>query len=302
MDKNYIYKAFGLIFSSEIEIPEFMSSNGTPDVAVVLGRIPESINNIYKKGFRFLLSKNEFILRFKDWAEFYVREGKQIIIKPENGVDERDIRSFLLSPVIAILLHQRGLLPLHSSGINYKNKAVLFAGNSGAGKSTIAMAMNRKYNYPLISDDIIAINKENDKPMVFSSFPSVKLWDDSLEMLDIPMEEMPFIRKDIFKRRYDNNANYYSGILEPVVIFFLGINDQNKVTSREIKGTEKFSFLRQFIFRGRMVEELYAQEHFRIMASVLTNVICYEIQRPKTETSPDTLLFRIDEILRKIVK
>ena len=302
MKSKYTYEAFGLIISSEIEIPEFLPTTGDSQVQISLGKVPDNISDIYKQGFRYQISKNEFLLRFKAWAEFYVRDGKQIIIQPEDGVDERDVRAFLLSPVIAILLHQRGLLPLHSSGINYKNKAVLFAGNSGAGKSTIAMALNRKYHYKLISDDIISIDKENDKPMVFSSFPSVKLWDDSLEMLDIPIEEMPFIRKDVLKRRYDNNADYYSGILEPAVIFFLGISDQNDVTSKEIKGTEKFNFLRQFIFRGRMVEELYSQEHFRIMTSLLTNVTCIELQRPKSETSPETLLRKVEEILREIVK
>jgi len=302
LKKKFTYHAFGLTISSEIEIPEFLQASGKSQVHISLGKVPDNISNIYKQGFRFQISKNEFLLRFKTWAEFYVKDGKQIIIQPEDGVDERDVRAFLLSPVIAILLHQRGILPLHSSGIILKNKAVLFAGNSGAGKSTIAMALNRKFKYPLISDDISAINIINDKPVVFSSFPSVKLWDDSLEMLNIPIEEMPYIRKDVLKRRYDNNANYYSGIIEPAVIFFLGINDNNNITSREIKGIEKFNYLRQFIFRGAMVDELYAQEHFRIMTLLLSNVSCFEIHRPKSEASPDTLLNIVDSILRKIVK
>ena len=302
MSESFIYKAFGLIISSEIEIPEFLKGSGNPDVHIIIGNIPETIPDVYKEGFRFVLSKNEFILRFKDWAEFYVKDGKQIVIKPEKDVDERDVRAFLLSPVIAILLHQRGLLPLHSSGIIYKNKAVLFAGNSGAGKSTLAMALNRKYQYPLISDDIIAIQKDNNKPVAFSSFPSVKLWDDSSEMLDIPIEEMPFIRKDIFKRRYDNTSEFYNGVLEPSIIFFIGTSDNNEVNTREIIGTEKFNFLRQHIFRGTMVGEIYAQNQFGILAAILSKVKCYELKRPKSTFTPESLVVVVHDIIEKSIK
>lgn len=302
MSQKYTYKAFGLIFSSEIEIPEFLKSEGEPDVSIVLGEIPETIKDVYKEGFRFLLSKTEFVLRFKEWAEFYVCNGKQITIKPEKDVDERDVRAFLLSPVIAILLHQRGLLPLHSSGINYKNKAVLFTGNSGAGKSTLAMALNRKYNYPLISDDIMAIHKEKEKAVAYSSFPSVKLWDDSSEMLDIPVEELPYIRKDVFKRRYDNSNEFYSGVLEPGIIFFISTGEEKQVLSREINGIEKFTFLRQHIFRSQMVGELYAQNQFGLMTLLLTKVKCYEIKRPKSDCLPENMVNVVHGIIEKTIQ
>lgn len=301
MKDCFSYKAFGLIISSEIEIPEFLPFVGEPDVHIVFGDIPETISNIYKEGFRFVLSKNEFILRFKDWAEFYVKDGKQITIKPEKDVDERDVRAFLLSPVIAILLHQRGLLPLHASGINYKNKAILFAGNSGVGKSTLAMALNRKYKYPLISDDITVIRNEDNKPVAFSSFPSVKLWDDSSEMLEIDIEELPYIRKDVFKRRYDNSGEFFSGILEPGIIFFIGTSESEEIVLREIIGTEKFNFLRTNIFRGTMVGEIYAQNQFGILTAILSKVKCYELKRPKSNSSPENLLSTVHDIMEKTI-
>lgn len=302
MKKKYTYRAFGLIISSEIEIPEFNSATGKSQVEITMDKIPENIPNIYKQGFRFQIAKNEFLLRFKTWAEFYVKDGEKIIIQPQDGVDERDVRVFLLSPVMGILLHQRKLLPIHTSGICYKKQAVLFAGNSGSGKSTLALAMNKHFGFRLISDDITAVSEENEKTVVHSSFPSIKLWQDSLEMFEIPIEEIPVIRKDVLKYWYDNSAEYYEGKLIPSHLFFIEPADVKQISVAVIKGAEKFNLLRQNIFRKNMVDDLYSSEHFKISSIFLNQVKCFKIVRPKSNCVPQKLAESVYEILQKTEK
>lgn len=302
MKKKYTYRAFGLIISSEIIIPEFIHASGESHVDISLGEIPETISNIYKQGFRYQISKNEFLLRFKSWAEFYVKDGEKIIIQPMEGVDERDVRVFLLSPIVGILLHQRGYLPLHSSGICYNNGAVLFAGNSGSGKSTIALAMNRHFGHKLISDDITVVNLDKGKTVINSSFPSVKLWQDGLEKFEIPIEEVPVIRKDVLKYRYDNSAGFYDGKLSPSHLFFVEPSEVKQAQITEIKGTEKFNLLRQNIFRKNMIDELYSSEHFVISSALLNQVSCFKIVRPKNNCDPEKLAEIVHEVLQKTGK
>lgn len=302
MKKKYTYRAFGLIISSEIKIPEFISATGKSQVEITIGKLPDNIPEIYKQGFRYQIAKNEFLLRFKAWAEFYVKDGNIIVVQPNEGVDERDVRVFLLSPVIGILLHQRKLLPLHSSGICYNNEAILFAGNSGSGKSTLALAMNRHYGFKLISDDITAISLENEKVVAHSSFPSIKLWQDSLEMFEIPIEEIPIIRKDVFKYRYDNSTEFHEGKLIPSTLFFLETADVKQISIAEIKGAAKFNLLRQNIFRKNMIDELYSSEHFNISSVFLNQIKCFKIIRPKNNCDPQKLAEATYAILNKMKK
>src|SRR3989454_2089338 len=48
---------------------------------------------------------------------FRSREGREIVVEPAPGVDAGTLRLFLLGPVRAVLLHQRGFLVLHASAV-----------------------------------------------------------------------------------------------------------------------------------------------------------------------------------------
>lgn len=299
MRKKYTYLAFGLIISSEIEIPEFIVSKGKRDVTIRFGETPKKIKNFVHEGFKYQISKNEFLIKYSTWATFYVKNGNEIIVEPEKNVDERDIRAFIISTIIAIIIHQRNLLPIHSSGIVYNNKAVLFAGNSGIGKSTIALALNNMHKYKLISDDITVVTEQNSLPQIYSSFPSLKLWQDSLDMLNISKKGLQFIRKDVNKYRYFSENDFFSGIISPHTIFVLENSNTNKIELTEVKGVEKFNLVRTHIFRAKMIKELYSKEHFKTLTLLLNSVICYKILRPKEINTINELSTLINTTLLK---
>ena len=80
MNQKYTYKAFGLVFQSEFEIPEFIEDKGSPDVEISLGKTPENLKEITKKGVKFQASKNEFLLEVDHIAKYYVVDGNRIIV------------------------------------------------------------------------------------------------------------------------------------------------------------------------------------------------------------------------------
>jgi len=299
MATTYTYSAFGINISSEIKIPEFIPSSGDIQVTVSYGEVPKKLDEKIINGFRFQISADEFIIRYKPWAAFYVCNGNKIIIQPEKDADENDIKTFLISSVIVMLLHQRGLLPLHASGIKVDNKAVLFAANAGVGKSTIALDLNRKYGYPLIADDVTVVSAINNLPVVYSSFPSAKLWQDSIEMLGLLNKDLPFIRKDVFKYRFDNRPAFFSGILEPLLIFVIENGDKENIEIQEIKGVDKFNVLRQHIFRAKMINEIYAVEHFKILTQLLKSVSCFKILKHNNSNTLNELSVTIQDTIKQ---
>lgn len=159
------YHAFGLDIRSEIQLPELSVSFASPGQSVGVidvryGHVPENLENPKASGVLFQAADGVFLLKMDSIARYMASNGKEIIVEPLPGSGEKDIRLFLLGSVFGALLHQRGALALHSSGIvtshGDEKKAVLFAGNSGIGKSTLAAALQQR-GYPLLGDDKIAV-------------------------------------------------------------------------------------------------------------------------------------------------
>ncbi|HEY5601011.1 MAG TPA: hypothetical protein VIK81_02885 [Patescibacteria group bacterium] len=75
--------------------------------------------------------------------------------------------SMLQNVLYNLLLTSNGYL-LHSSASNFNNKAFIFVGRSGAGKSTIAKLISKQY--PTLSDDmsLIRVNK-NGKALYYQN-------------------------------------------------------------------------------------------------------------------------------------
>lgn len=63
------------------------------------------------------------------------------------------------------LLEVRHLITLHAACVAFRNKGILLAGNSGAGKSSLSYACAR-HGWTYVSDDASAYLRTADKPMV----------------------------------------------------------------------------------------------------------------------------------------
>lgn len=111
-----------------------------------------------------------------------VKQGKHIIVEPSPDAIEGAVRSLILGPLFAILLRQRGMLVLHASGVAGSNGVIAFIGNSGWGKSTLANAFCNQ-GYSLITDDVMAIQMNENIPIALPAYPEVKLLPDAADAL-----------------------------------------------------------------------------------------------------------------------
>ncbi len=189
------YNAFDLIWKLPFECPELQPSpppQHSPDITIRLDKVPDSLNSSCPAGPLMQVTPEKVLFRFPNVASYLVNGGDEIIIQPEGDVDHQ-VRLFLLGTVSALLLMQRGLLPLHASGVVTPNGAVLFAGHSGYGKSTL-LASFLSREYPMITDDLAAIHIADAKPMVLPSFPNMKMWTDSLAKLGQEATDLKRVR------------------------------------------------------------------------------------------------------------
>jgi len=198
----YYYNVFGLNFASELEMPMLIaiSKPDNIDVNVRFGIVPDRLEDAVDSRVLFDSKPGHFLLRFNSYPlKYHITNGNLITIQNNDFEDWEFIRIFLLTASFAAIFHQRNSIPLHASGVLVDGEAVLFAGNSGAGKSTTAAALRRK-GYTLVADDLSIIHKDNNGQIVVEpGVPFVKLWKDSFELLEQDIPENSRIRKEVEK-------------------------------------------------------------------------------------------------------
>src|SRR5689334_9586394 len=180
------YSAYGLSIRSDLLLPELLPGVGAQadsgDVVVHFGQVQPLPSPLDASGFGFWAHGNDACHYVDKVGAFLVRDGREIVIDPVSGVEERLLRLSLLGPAFGLLLHQRGFLVIHGSVVERAGAAIAFLGKNGWGKSTIAAALHGK-GYNLVTDDVAAIRLTGDGPTVIPGFPQVKLWPEAATLL-----------------------------------------------------------------------------------------------------------------------
>lgn len=178
------YSAYGLVFKSELDLPEFSTSEkSVADVVIRFGTISDQLPDQTSTGPLFQLNPTQLRYALPGVAAYWVRNGSEIIVEPNAGTDESTIRLFLYHAVLAALFHQRKIIPLHASAVETPEGAAVFLGSVSSGKSTLVAGL-MQHGYPFLSDDLTLIARHEDGRLnVFPAFPAIALWEDVLNGL-----------------------------------------------------------------------------------------------------------------------
>jgi hypothetical protein len=169
----YRYSGFGLVIDSELELPELVPSEGQPDILIRRGTVPR----VRRKA-----TLEEEIAFNVIGVAFHIRNGREIVIDPNPGVDPGTLRVVLLGRVMAFLLRQRGWLPVHASGVVIDGQCILFLGGSGTGKSTTAAAFHAR-GHLVVTDDVGPVRVVDGHCVVQPVGSRLRLLDDARAVL-----------------------------------------------------------------------------------------------------------------------
>ena len=174
----HAYSLFGLHLHSTIELPELHAvaplavsdvviSRGAVDIASGLSQLPQPVDD-------------GFAIRVDDIATYAIRSGSSIMVDAAAGAAPRNVRLYLLGSAMGMLLHQRGILPLHANAVEIDGRAFVFMGASGAGKSTLAAWFNDR-GHRVIADDVCALTfDQRGRPVTCPGLPRLRLWSEAL--------------------------------------------------------------------------------------------------------------------------
>jgi hypothetical protein len=124
-----------------------------------------------------------FLLRFPGLADFAISpDGSQIGIWSAADGSEETLRHLLLDQVLPRLLAHQGRLMLHAGAVCINKQAVIFVGQTGWGKSTLAASFHMA-GYRLLSDDGLLVIPERGGVSALPTYPGLRLWPESVSGL-----------------------------------------------------------------------------------------------------------------------
>lgn len=176
------YFCYGLRVNSEIPIPELKKAkDGSPDVVVRYGNVEPPVGREDERGSRTIKNESGIITFWMDGVGgLEAHHGREIIISPSEGAEERGFRFLVAGIGLGLILHQRNVSSLHASAAVVGGGVVAFVGGKGMGKSTTVAAFH-KAGYPVVTDDVLPYQIQSNGVEALPAFPSLKLFSDSVE-------------------------------------------------------------------------------------------------------------------------
>jgi len=245
---------------------------------------------------RFQVKENEFFMEVDRIARYLVRNGNEIFIDQHDEADRASVYLFLAGSAFGVLLHQRCMLPLHGSSFVFIGKGVVICGASGAGKSSVVASFCLNGGI-FINDDITPLNITDSQTTIVPISTRIKLWDDTLEKLNITNTDLEKIRPTIEK--------FYLPVSDSCIeekrfdqLYILATHNKEEFIVKELGGVEKYNAIRYQIYRKMYLKGMPETEktYFRQLLKLSTQITVKQIVRPNICDVRDTMAFIRKEI------
>lgn len=242
--------AYGLVIQSEIYLLGNRPTEQTPDVFIKLGKPEKPEVN----GGSVLFGKMAGV------GTFLITEGREIIVEPAADVSPGLLRSALLASAMAVILRQRSLLVLHGSCVSMQGQAIAFLAHGGQGKSTLASALHNA-GYPILTDDILAVQPNQEGISIFPSFPLVKLWPEAASVTGKTDTKSDVIKPNWDKKIHEIDSDFVTTPLPLKKLYILDKAAAHRITP--LTGQAAFVELVRYSRAAKSLSEsTFMNKHF----------------------------------------
>lgn len=218
-------------------------------------------------------------LHWPNVADFRAVGGEVLYVSPKIE-DEGVLKLFTEAEATGLINLQQGYFLLHASSILVNDKAFVFAGTPGAGKSTTVAAFVRAGHAPL-ADDMTVITFIKNKPYVIPQGPAIKIWSNTSTKLHFEPDKLKpcFEGHDKYYFEFEGN---YSYDLVPLGGIYLLHRSNRYSNSAAISPTQvPFELLKHFPLPHQLLKGTYLQKHFMESLQIAANVPIIKQKRPE---------------------
>jgi len=277
----YYYHLYGCLLESDLEFQQLVKAEqAVPDIVFVTGIIPEEILKKTEQNIHYEFGE-EFSWLDNKTCTFTVEHGRKITyqLKPEGKVNY--LQSYLLGFGISMLFLQRGEMAIHCSALHNGREAILIAGESGSGKSTITNHY-LEHGWRLMADDmaVVKFDKENGT-IVYPAFPFQKLCRNVVVERGYSFDEVIYINefKDKFLVPYRGEFELTGKPLKKFIM--LSVHRGEELVTQEIQSIGKLQVcINNLFLRHLLKEKKFAPHIGQKCLEIIANVDVHLIARP----------------------
>ena len=296
----YYYKLYGMKLKTDFDFPQLVvcDDDKEHDIEFVNGEIPQEIIDEQEKKYEFgekrcWLSNNT--------CYFVVENGNKITYALKEGGRIMPLRNFLLGFGMSMIAMQRGLLAIHCSALADDKGAILIAGESGAGKSTVTKAFLDS-GYRLLADDVAWVETKDDgKSYARPAFPFQKLCRNVVMEKGLNLDELIYVneQKDKFLVPYKGEFSTQEVPIKGFIM--LMVLDTEDVIFDEMQGIDKMKICANNLFlRHLLGRDRYAPQFGQKCLKMAATMPIYCIGRPDGKDTAQTVIEKAFEFAGKM--
>lgn len=277
----YYYRAFGLFFETDIKFQtlEKMAADEcrSNKVTIRAAQMPKSVVDTGDGGYRIGETYSFFHNRT---MMMEIKNGTEIGYQLKAGGNPEYMKSYILGYGITMLCLQRKIITLHCSAVEHNGSAVLISGKSGSGKSTLtARLLSREYGF--LADDIAAVVPDEQKVLVYPTFPYQKLCRDAALAQGYDLEQMSYIDEEKDKFLVSMEKQYIDYPVPVKAMVYLYTHDGESMECKKLEGMDKFGCIASNQFLQNLLgKDIFLPYIGQECLRIASKVDAYLIGRP----------------------
>ncbi len=209
----------------------------------------------------------------------------------------------ILGATFAYWLERRERPCLHASAVAVDGMAVAFLASHGGGKTTTAATLVDR-GLPLLTDDILPLQRQGELVFGAPSYPQMRFWPDLVAHFLPEAGELPRVRPELDKRRVPVGAgglgSFWSSPLPLAAIFVPEAASAGEVAIEPLGPTEALVALLSGSFSPYLVEAVGLQaQRLSFFSYLIKSVNLFRLKIPRGLNQLPLVADRVVEEVRR---
>lgn len=142
------------------------------------------------------------VVRFAHLADVHVElQGRRVVAFPLPHVPLETVRHLVLDRVLPMLVGHQGRCVLHAAATVVGGRAIIFAGSTHQGKSTLALSLAQRHGGTALADDVLIVEARQGEWRARCLYAGARLWPDSMAAAAVASEDISAVAHYTTKKK-----------------------------------------------------------------------------------------------------